>query len=169
MPTPREIEPAPPPHMCRRATPPALALRLALASLLSVCWAGSASESIVIEQNVDTDYDCCELYDKFHPIVFPGGAPGRPDTAPADNLTKCIEICSSLFHSDPPCKAAAWNGPSKQCYLKSGKANPMHRLGDISFLLGVGPTTVPIAPGVNQPFVNLGGVTGTHASNWTGE
>ena len=27
--------------------------------------------------------------------------------------------------------------------------------------------SVPIAPGVAQPIVNLGGVTGAHASNWT--
>ena len=90
--------------------------RMMLASLLlsSACWAagsGSATGSgsappapppiIVIEQNVDTDYDCCNLYNASHP-VFPGGAPGRPDTAPADSLTKCIEICSSLFHATPP-------------------------------------------------------------------
>jgi hypothetical protein len=29
------------------------------------------------------------------------------------------------------------------------------------------PHSVPIAPGLSQPFVNLGGVHGSHASNYT--
>lgn len=138
--------------------------------LLSSCASSRAVHHlspVVIEQNVDTDYSCCNLYNRSHPIVFPGGAPGRPDTAPADTLSECIDICKGLYFSNPPCKAAAWNRPSKQCYLKSGKANPHAKPGDTSFLLGVGPTSVEIAPGLFQPYVNLGGVTGAHASNWS--
>ena len=154
-----------------------MANRLELALLTSVAvvanLSGCASTSvrsappIVIEQNVDTDYVCCNLYNRSHPVVFPGGVPGRPDTAPAETLSKCIDICAGLYYSNPPCKAAAWNAPAKQCYLKSGKANPRAKPGDTSFLLGVGPTSVQIAPGLFQPYVNLGGVTGTHASNWS--
>ena len=54
---------------------------------------------------------------------------------PSDNVTACIKICTSLYYTSG-CKAAAWNGPLKQCFLKSGKANPRHSPGDISFLLG---------------------------------
>lgn len=67
---------------------------------------------------------------------FPGGLTGRPDTVPADNVAECIRIATSLYYSDG-CKAAAFNNGLRQCFLKSGKADPVHRPGDISFVLGV--------------------------------
>ena len=55
--------------------------------------------------------------------------PNRPDTAPAATVEACIQICKELFHPAPDrktsCGAAAWNGPSKQCYLKTHKAKPV--------------------------------------------
>ena len=52
-----------------------------------------------------------------------------PDTAPAATVEACIAICKELFHPAPDrktsCGAAAWNGPSKQCYLKTHKAKPV--------------------------------------------
>ena len=52
-----------------------------------------------------------------------------PDTAPAPTVEACIAICKELFHPAPDrktsCGAAAWNGPSKQCYLKTHKAKPV--------------------------------------------
>ena len=60
------------------------------------------------------------------------------DTVPAHNVTQCIEICTRLYYvTGVECRAAAWNGSQKQCYLKSGKSNPHHKPGDTSFLLGV--------------------------------
>ena len=60
---------------------------------------------------------------------YPGGVPNRPDTAPAATVEACIQICKGLFHPAPDrktsCGAAAWNGPSKQCYLKTHKAKPV--------------------------------------------
>ena len=60
---------------------------------------------------------------------YPGGVPNRPDTAPAATVEACIQICKELFHPAPDrktsCGAAAWNGPSKQCYLKTHKAKPV--------------------------------------------
>jgi hypothetical protein len=106
----------------------------------------------VQEQDKDTDYNCCNLFcdskatpgcNATHPPPagwrqrFPGGLKGRPDTVPADNVTACIKICTSLYYTDG-CKAAAWNGPLRQCFLKSGKADPVHRPGDTSFVLGTG-------------------------------
>ena len=105
---------------------------------------------IVQEQDKDTNYDCCNLFcdskatpgcNVTHPPPggwhqrFPGGLPGRPDTVPAENVSECIKTCASLYYTDG-CKAAAWNGPLKQCFLKSGKANAQHRPGDTSFVLG---------------------------------
>merc|ERR1719469_458756 len=87
----------------------------------------------VVEQDVDTDYVCCDMFDATHAppdnwrTRFPGGVPGRPDTVPAENVSVCIDICASLFYPEADrnitCKAAAWNGPKKQCYLKTGKDN----------------------------------------------
>ena len=57
-----------------------------------------------------------------------GGASG-PDTAPAATVEACIAIFKELFYPAPDrktsCGAAAWNGPSKQCYLKTHKAKPV--------------------------------------------
>lgn len=156
-------------------------LAAAAVAALGGSGAGLASQPVVIEENAGTDYDCCNLFcdsaaapgctsSRPPPIGwrrrFPGGLPGRPDTVPAANTTECIEICSSLYHSHG-CKAAAFNSDAKQCFLKNGRANPQHRFGDTSFLLGIGPTSAQIAPGIAQPYVNLGGVTGDHASNWS--
>ena len=101
----------------------------------------------VVEQDADTDFVCCELFNATNPPPsdwrqrYPGGVPGRPDTVPADNVTRCIEICRELFHPAPDrllsCGAAAWNGPSKQCYLKTHKDKPAAKKGDVSFVLAV--------------------------------
>ena len=90
---------------------------------------------------IDVDYVCCELFNSTNPPPpdwedhFPGGVTGRPDTAPAFNVTACVEICSSLYYQG--CKAAVWNKPLKQCFLKTGKANPQPVIGDISFQIEV--------------------------------
>ena len=94
-----------------------------------------------------TDFVCCNLFNTSRPPPkdwrkrYPASAPGikatgRNDTVPAANVTACIHICTQLYYTEG-CRAAAWNGPQKQCYLKSGKANLHHKPGDISFLLGV--------------------------------
>ena len=91
---------------------------------------------------IDVDYVCCELFNSTNPPPpdwedhFPGGVTDRPDTAPAFNVTACVEICSSLYYQG--CKAAAvCNKPLKQCFLKTGKANPQPVIGDISFQIEV--------------------------------
>ena len=54
-------------------------------------------------------------------------------------LNRCINICAELYYPardrNTSCGAAAWNGPSKQCYLKTHKSKPMAKKGDISFVL----------------------------------
>ena len=58
---------------------------------------------------------------------------------PVSFFDRCIKICSELYYPAPDrktsCGAAAWNGPSKQCYLKTHKSKPMAKKGDISFVL----------------------------------
>ena len=58
----------------------------------------------------------------------------RYDTAPADNMTACVDICASLYYYG--CHAASWNSPSKQCYMKTAKGKPTPKHGDHSFVLG---------------------------------
>jgi len=91
------------------------------------------------------DYVCCELFNATNPppadwrARYPGGVKGRPDTVPAANVAACMKICLELFYPagdrKTSCGAAAWNGPSKQCYLKTHKAKPMAKKGDVSFVL----------------------------------
>jgi hypothetical protein len=50
-------------------------------------------------------------------------------------VSACVDLCVALYHARPACRAASWNGPSKMCYLKTGKANPHHKPGDVSFVL----------------------------------
>jgi hypothetical protein len=54
-------------------------------------------------------------------------------------IVRCIKICSELYYPardrKTSCGAAAWNGPSKQCYLKTHKSKPMPKKGDVSFVL----------------------------------
>jgi hypothetical protein len=61
--------------------------------------------------------------------------------APVLVMARCIAICSELYYPAPDrktsCGAAAWNGPSKQCYLKTHKSKPMAKKGDVSFVLNV--------------------------------
>ena len=102
----------------------------------------------VREKDVDTDYDCCDIFNSTHPppagwrARYPASAPGikatgRNDTVPAYNLSMCIEICAELYHAHGvQCRAAAWNAGAQQCYLKWGKGNLHKRTGDTSFLLG---------------------------------
>lgn len=55
---------------------------------------------------------------------------------PAYNVSQCIHICTELYYVwGIECRAAAWNGEQKQCYLKSGKGNPTPKKNDVSFLL----------------------------------
>ena len=93
---------------------------------------------IVTGPDVDVDYVCCAfnatgLVPDFE-TRFPGGVKGRVDTAPADNMTACVDICASLYYYG--CRAASWNSGGKQCYMKTAKGNPTHRPGDHSFVLG---------------------------------
>lgn len=93
---------------------------------------------IVTGPDADTDYVCCAfnatgLVPDFEKR-FPGGVPGRVDTAPADNMTACVNTCASLYYYG--CHAASWNSGQKQCYMKTAKGNPTHRPGDHSFVLG---------------------------------
>jgi hypothetical protein len=66
---------------------------------------------IVTGPDADTDYVCCAfnatgLVPDFEQR-FPGGVKGRVDTAPADNMTACVDICASLYFYG--CRAASWN------------------------------------------------------------
>ncbi len=103
----------------------------------------------VKEEDKDTDYVCCNIFNatrpppvgwrKKYPASAPGiNATGRNDTVPAYNVSQCIGICTELYYVEGvECRAAAWNAPQQQCYLKTGKANMHHKPGDTSFLLGV--------------------------------
>ena len=111
---------------------------------------GAGSAPTVIEEDKDTDFVCCDIFNATHPPPrdwrkrYPASAPGinatgRNDTVPAYSVTQCIGICKELFPPRPEgirCRAAAWNAPQRQCYLKWGKANPQPKVGDTSFLLG---------------------------------
>ena len=94
--------------------------------------------TIVTGPENDTDYVCCafnatSLVPDFEKR-FPGGVKGRVDTAPAGNVSACVDICASLYYYG--CHAASWNSGQKQCYMKTAKGNPTHRPGDHSFVLG---------------------------------
>lgn len=103
----------------------------------------------VKEEDKDTDYVCCNIFNATRPPPvdwrekYPASAPGinatgRNDTVPAYNVTQCIDICTELYYTEGvECRAAAYNAPQRQCYLKTGKANMHHKPGDTSFLLGV--------------------------------
>ena len=86
--------------------------------------------TIITGPDTDMDYVCCVFnatalvpdFDKR----FPGGLGGRwKSTAPANNLTACVDICASLYYYG--CRAASWNSSGKQCFLKTAKGNPTHR------------------------------------------
>eukprot|EP01051_Picozoa_sp_SAG22_P013818 SAG22_NODE_1595_length_4037_cov_45.725495_3_plen_229_part_00 len=94
--------------------------------------------TVVTGPDADTDYVCCAfnataLVPGFA-TRFPGDVKGRSDTAPAGNMTACVDICASLHYYG--CRAASWNSPTRQCYLKTAKGHPVHRPGDHSFVLG---------------------------------
>ena len=119
---------------------------------VACCPEGMACEKPKIsvkEEDKDTDYDCCDIFNatnlppsdwrQRYPASAPGiKATGKNYTVPAYNVSQCIGICMALYYEKGvECRAAAWNGPQQQCYLKSGKANLHHKPGDIAFLLGV--------------------------------
>jgi hypothetical protein len=99
------------------------------------------------DRDIDYTDPTEELWNKSHPPPlnwrksFPCGRPADPGcladpaTAPAENVSACVDICASLYGEG--CRAASWNGPSKMCYLKTAKGEPARKVGDISFVLAV--------------------------------
>ena len=63
----------------------------------------------VKEEDKDTDFVCCDMFNATHPppadwrTRYPASAPGinatgRNDTVPAENVTRCIDICAELYY-----------------------------------------------------------------------
>lgn len=115
------------------------------------CEPAERPEPVVKAQDADTDYVCCDIFNERDPPQdwrqrYPAStadipATGRNDTVPAYNVSQCIDICKALYYEKGvECRAAAYNAPQRQCYLKHapGKANVQHKPGDTSFLLGAG-------------------------------